>query len=484
MRRLLAACGAAVLSLAVFVPVAQAAAPDGKPSGQQVAFYTPVKWDDYGAKHDQPATAPDGATVSSTDQIVTVSAKLDSYNGTTSGGVMSWDVRIVPDSGGPASTCHEDITPVNNVYNDQAYIACPWDTTEAVDLTATSTTSQVQVQTYSRNWHVNDHGPSVNGRYSIQVTVTSAGQCRALIYCGPDSHKVVTYELYEDPGAQRWRQVFVTNGVAAPTGVNATFDQASNRINVTWARNPEPDVTYLVQEKVGDGGWAPVGTVPASATNFVRSIAQPGKYQYQVAAMRPAPTGDNSSATVTSKYVAAQVVTVNAVSPPTTAAAGSPGAAATGAGPDAYIDHSGDNGVTTTTGAPPPAAAGSHVPGSAKGASAAGHSTGSKSGGAAAGGESEGEGPDSGFSSTLPYSQGGAADGLGSGDSESPGGESMTPLVNVPRPQDARAFLIPLAGALAMFVLAAQGMYLLRRRAPITAGGPAVEDDFDDWMGY
>jgi hypothetical protein len=35
-----------------------------------------------------------------------------------------------------------------------------------------------------------------------------------------------------------------------------------------------------------------------------------------------------------------------------------------------------------------------------------------------------------------------------------------------------------------MFVLAAQGMYLLRRRAPITAGGLAVDDDFDDWMGY
>jgi len=184
------------------------------------------------------------------------------------------------------------------------------------------------------------------------------------------------------------------------------------------------------------------------------------------------------------------VVTVNAVSPPSTGAAGSgapgapPAAGAPGA-PDAFIDHSGDNGVTTTSGPQPVATPGSHVPGSAKGTPAAAHSTGSRSsGGAAANGEDEGEGPDTGFSSTLPYSQGGAEDGLGSGDSESPGGESMTPLVNVPRPQDARALLIPLAGALAMFVLAAQGMYLLRRRAPITAGGLAVEDDFDDWMGY
>ena len=56
----------------------------------------------------------------------------------------------------------------------------------------------------------------------------------------------------------------------------------------------------------------------------------------------------------------------------------------------------------------------------------------------------------------------------------------MSPLVKVPRPQDARSLLIPLAGALALFVLAMQGMVLLRRRPAMST----MEDDFDDWMGF
>jgi hypothetical protein len=485
MRRLLAACGAAALSLAVVIPLAHA---DPADNSHKMNWWTP--YDQQG--NIQPQTAPDyrdpsGAPVSGTSQVVTVRVDFPD-------GVKGWQVILQPEAGGTPSTCAENFVPSQSggAYPNHVYISCPWDTTRAVDRTLDQPTPASQAPDmyhYDHNWHLNDHGASANGKYAIQVKAWSAAQS-CLIGCTYGTS--IEYDLFQDYTAtpQRWREVYVTNGIADPTGVAAGYDAGSGKVNVTWAPNPEPDVTYLVQEKVGDGSWAPIGTVPASATNYVRSIAQPGKYQYQVAATRPAPTGDNSSATVTSKYVAAQAVTVSAVSPPTTGATGSaaPGAPAAGApdGANGFIDHSGDNGVTTTSGPQPTATPGSHVPDSAKGTPAAAHSTGSKAksgGAAAAGGEDEGEGPDTGFSSTLPYQdQNGATDGLGSGNEESP--ESMSKLVNVPRPQGTRALLIPLAGALAMFVLAAQGMYLLRRRAPITAGGLAVDDDFDDWMGY
>ncbi len=508
MRRLMAACGAAALSLAVVVPVALAAVPNNQNSGQQLQFYTPQKYGMNGNAQPQADTPPDGSSVfagngatcqyGSNQCEITVQAHLFSSadSGQPGGGVKAWKIVIQPAGGGAPSTCAETISPANGTYQDDAYLLCPWDTTRAVDRTLpdgqTTPTGTVGDQNFQRNWVLADHGPAVNGPYTIQVTVWSAGQHCVLGLCSvnPSKDNGTDYELYQDPAAQHWRQVYVVNGVAAPTGVNATFDQPSNRINVTWAPNPEPDVSYLVQEKVGGGNWAPIATVPGSATNYVRTVGQPGQYQYQVAAMRPAPTAGNPSATKTSNYVAAQAVTVNAVSPPTTAAPGSsadPGGAPAGPdGPSGFIDHSGDNGVVASgAGSTSTTAVGSHVPGSAKGTPAGAHSSGSKSasGGSAAGdGEADGEGPDTGFSSTLPYTQDGSADGLGSGNEESP--ESMSKLVNVPRPQDARALLIPLAGALAMFVLAAQGMYLLRRRAPVGAGGVAIEDDFDDWMGY
>jgi len=486
MRRLLAASGVAALSLAVVVPLAHA---DPADNTHKMNWWVP-----YNQQNQvQPATADDGSQVSGTDQVVTV--KVDFPDG-----IKSWQVIVQPEGGGTPSTCEEDYVPsqTGGAYPNHIYVECPWDTTRAVDRTLDQPTPASQAPDmyhYDHNWHLNDHGASVNGKYAIEVKAFSAAQS-CLLGCTYGTS--VEYDLFQDYNAnpQRWREVYVTNGVVDPTGVAAGYDAGSGNVNVTWAPNPEPDVTYLVQEKVGAGNWAPIAAVPAGTTNYVRSIGQPGKYQYQVAAQRPAPTANNGSATTTSHYVAAQAITVAAVSPPTTAAPGSGGGGGGGAagapaaggtdGPTGYIDHSGDNGVVAPAGGPAPTAGvGSHVSGSAKGTPASAHSTGSKSssGAAAADGEAEGEGPDTGFASTLPYqSQDGATDGLGSGNEESP--ESMSNLVNVPRPQDARALLIPLAGALAMFVLAAQGMYLLRRRTPVTAGGVVVEDDFDDWMGF
>jgi hypothetical protein len=490
MRRLLAATGAAALGLAIVMPVARAVVPPG--GGTSLDWWTPVKYDQQGRANQQPSTAPDGAAVYSTDEVVTVKAHFSS-TGNTPGGVKSWNIQIVPLSGGAPSTCSENIAPDNNGrYTDDAYISCPWDTTRNIDRTLDQPTpsNQVQDQGLQRNWHLNDHGPSVNGKYEIRVFATSAGQLCGLLTCswnGPQTQ----YELYEDANAQRWRQVWVNNDVSDPTGVGAGFDPGSNRITVTWAANPEPDVSYLVQEKVGDGKWSGGVAVPGTATNYVKAIDQPGKYQYQVAAVRPAPTADSgkgASATKTSNYVAAQAVTVAQVSPPTTAAAGPNG-------PSGTIDQSDAGGVNLPSDAPASTAPGSHVAEGAKGgaAVAAGHGGGPSGGGPrpasaglpggsstqAAGGEAEGEGPDSGFSSTLPYQpQGGSVDGLGSSGNEI---DSMSKIVKVPRPQGARALLVPLAISLAMFVFAMQMTFLVRRSRPATA---TPEDDFDDWMSF
>ena len=81
----------------------------------------------------------------------------------------------------------------------------------------------------------------------------------------------------------------------------------------------------------------------------------------------------------------------------------------------------------------------------------------------------------------LPFNQtqDGSADELGSGDGEV---ETMGPgFVKVPKPQDAREVLIPMAGALVVFMLAMQLMVWVRRR-PATAA--FTGDDFDDWVGF
>ena len=110
--------------------------------------------------------------------------------------------------------------------------------------------------------------------------------------------------------------------MSEPTGVTNSFNPADNKITVRWAANPEPDVSYLVQEKVGDGKWNSGATVPGNATSYQRAIEQPGQYQYRVAAVRPAPksdSGDGASATKRSDYVATSAVDIAQVTPPTTA---------------------------------------------------------------------------------------------------------------------------------------------------------------------
>ena len=267
--------------------------------------------------------------------------------------------------------------------------------------------------------------------------------------------------------------------------MNGAFDPTTNRIDVTWAANPEPDVSYVVQEKVGDGKWSSGEGAPAN--RYSRSIDQPGKYQYRVAAVRAAPTKDNGGATKRSEYVAAAAVDVAQITPPSTAGPGPNGA-------DGAPGDGGDQGVSIPTDptSPPATAGGRATPGKANGRASgptARPSGSNRSPGttAHAPGEAEGEGPDEGFSAELPYNRTQGDDEMaeedGLGDEEDV--QTLAGGV-VPKPRDTRQLMIFMASALTLFVFAMQLTVLLRRSRPAMAptGAQTYSDDFDDWLSY
>jgi hypothetical protein len=475
-RRLLAAAGAAVISLAIIIPVAQAVVPDGR--NQVLEFWTPVKYDQQGRPHPQPDTAEDGASVWSNDEVVTAKAHIGP-NGTGPVGVKSWEVRIQPVSGGAPTTCREEIAPSNNAYPVDVYISCPWDTTRVLEQTleVPSPKGEVEKQGYARNWRIRDLGPSLNGKYMIQVRVHSAGQTCGLVTCAPDPGKEADYELFQDANAQRWRETYAVNGIADPAQVANSFNPQTNRITVTWAPNPEPDVSYVVEEKVDGGAYQKIADVPGNATTYDRVIERPGKYQYNVAAVRPAGTAEDPSATKRSGFVATQAVDIAQVTPPTSAGPNGPDGSVDGGDPGVFMPS--DPTTTTATGRGAPAKSSSS--GRPGGFTAPRPGTSSRPTGSTArpGEEAEGEGPDDGYSATLDYGQqDGEIDELGEEEEEVasviPGG------VTVPRPRDTRALLIPMALGLLVFVFAMQMIVLLRRRPAMST----MEDDFGDWMGY
>jgi hypothetical protein len=470
MRRLVAAASLAALGLSLTVPLA---------SAHNDGTHT-MAW---GASP-KPTTANDGAQVYSNDEIV--AAAVDFTDG-----VKSWDVVIRPVNGGPPSTCHEDLAQTKGEYPTKVYINCPWDTTRATNHTLPGATlgSDASRPEFSRTWQSQDLGPSANGKYTIEITATNAAlNCGFLTGCQPANVPVEPHPLYQSgSNPPRWREVWVTNEVSDPTGVTNGFNPATNRITVSWTRNPEPDASYIVQEKVGDGKWTSGAAVPGNATTYERAIEQPGTYQYRVAAVRPAPKADSASATKRSEYVATSAVDIAQVTPPTTA--GSNGA-------DGSVD-GGDPGVFLPSDpAAPPAPAGPRASAPPKGSQASGSRPGGRivtgsrpsgsssrpTGSTAPFGEAEGEEIDEGFSPTLDYGQAGGDDEmteeLAEGEDEP---QSMMPGgVTVPRPRDTRALLIPLAAGLALFVFAMQCTVVLRRRPAMST----VEDDFGDWMGY
>ena len=473
MRRLLVGASLAVLVMTAVVPLA---------SAHNERYVHEMAW---GAAPN-PSTANDGAQVYSIDEVVAAKAYLTD-------GVKSWDVVIRPVNGGQPSTCHEDLVRDPNKspqYPQTVYINCPWDTTRATNHFLQGATSEADAGNvkFSRVWQSQDLGPSANGKYTIEITAYNSDvDCGLLTGCKPktpEAHPL--YQSGSDP--PRWREVWVVNGVAQPGGVNSAYDAATNKIAVTWAPNPEPDVSYIVQEKVGDGKWSAGAGVPGNSTRYERVIEQPGTYQYRVAAVRPAPTRDNGDATKKSEFVAAQAVDIAQITPPTTAGANGADGAPDG-DPGVFIpgDTPGTTGPGGARGSGParpgpstsrfsgPTATGFRPPGSA------GRSTGTTAGEP---GEAEGEEPDGGFSSVLPYDQPGEDFAEDTGDEEA-GPRTLAGGV-VPKPRDTRQLLIFMAISLTLFVFAMQLTVLVRRSRPALAGAATPEqyhDDFDDWLG-
>lgn len=462
MRKLTIATWLAALGLSLIVPVA---------SAHNEQYVHEMAW---GASPD-PTTANDGAQVYSNDEIV--AAKVSMVDG-----IRSWDVVIRPVNGGQPSTCHEDLAQENGRYPRTVYINCPWDTTRATVHTLPGSTrgDDADSATFTRVWDSQDLGPSVNGKYTIEITAHNANNPCSIL-CA--QYPVEQHSLYQSgSNPPRWREVWVVNGAGAPTGVQSAFDPATNRIAVTWAPNPEPDVSYEVQEKIGDGKWDTKGAVPGNSTRYERAVEQPGKYQYQVRAVRPAPTKDNGDAIKRSDYVATQAVEVAQITPPTTAGPNNADGAPDGGDPGVFIP--GD--TSTTTG--PGGTRGTARPGSSPSRSGptgfrptgtAGRPTGTTAGEL---GEAEGEEPDGGFSATLPYDQREQFAELEEGDEEA-APQTLAGGV-VPKPRDTRQLLIFMAISLTLFVFAMQLTVLVRKSKPIAVGADQnYQDDFDDWLG-
>ena len=379
-------------------------------------------------------------------QAVHIKAKAGFY-----GGVKSWAVEILApedaDYPGYGTVCE------GTESRSPAYvnIDCVWDTTA----------------------YPNDGGQAQNRPYVVRITTQGNS-------AGPHS---------ED------RNVIVSNPVSAPRDIRLGFVDSTRQATVRWQPNPEPDIiSYVVQERVGDGPWKNVGQAGGRATTFTRSLSAPGTYRYQVAALRAAGSGNDTVQSAWSGPASEpkQIVVAEPKRPETTTTT-TPPYSADGSGDPPPPADPGD--PTVPPPAPPPmssAAAGADP--AAPGPPAPDGSTGPgrngamvspiqhgapgsvRSGGATSGGLAappatkppkapneldEPEGPDTGFSSQLPYKQAGES-------AEDDGGVGRV-LVGLPEAiggDETRQMLVPLAGGLLLFVFAMHVLYISRRAAP------------------
>jgi len=443
MRKLLAAAILALLSVSLVTTAVRAADIPDSPDHF-------IDW--------QQETPADGIRINGPDVHVSASARFRD-------GVLNWEVDLRPQGpdGNPVPgveprVCRQDIAQTaNGRYPTEVYIDCPWDTT--------------------KGGRDNNAGLSMNGVYTIEVTVANAGDPVGLTGRRPPR---TTYGLYQDPSKQLWREVLVDNPVSDPTGVGRSYDSGSRTLTVNWNANPEPDIDkYIIQEKVGSGSWSKVGERPRGSTNFQKAIDKVGTYQYRVSAVRPE--------VAQSGWATTDPLDVTTTETTATTSGGAPGQAP----PD-----SGDPGVFVPTGAPDPpnTAPGGSSPSTAQPKPGAGPTFGGFPIFSAPSGRSGSSGAvaprpqnttttefDPGFSGTLPY-KAKTPTTDGGGQSALPGDDvppQTLPGLPIPRPRDVRALLVPLAGGLATFVFAMQMTFLLKRRPALAP----VEDDFDDWLG-
>ena len=443
MRTLTLAAGAALLAgSALALPVRPAQAQE------QAAFIT---WQ----------SPDDGARLAG--QTIHIKARV-----ADNAGVKSWQVEaLAPDGAdypGYGTVCEK----VEGGAPASVNIDCVWDTTA----------------------YPNDGGPAQNRPYVLRVTA-QAGARSGMFSNG------------QPPGPRHAdRNVVVSNPVSTPRNVHLTWADASRQATVQWQPNPEPDVvSYLVQERVGDGPWKNVGQAGGKVTTFTRSLSAPGTYHYQVAAVRAAGS-DNDTVQSAWAGPAAEPKQIVVAEPKR------PEASTTTTQPDA----AGPSGPTTDPGdptkpAPAPVTAAGEPNGQSGPGTPAGSTPGSsgdlsrgafvtpiqpgapgsvQSGGATVGGKvtpvtakpskqeepDESEGPDNGYSSALPYkAQAGAEKEKEEGDGA---GRVLVGMPEAVGGNDARHLLVPLAAGLLLFVFAMHALYASRRAA---AEAKALETD-------
>jgi hypothetical protein len=369
---------------------------------------------------------------------VTIAATADILGGD----IHDWEVHAVAPAGAPypgfGLLC---LGPGDE--NGEADIKCNWDTV---------------------GYPPPAGGPSVNGRYEIVVKVWEEdcpliGQCSRL-----------------EPPYERKRTVFVSNTVQVPSNVHVTFDGGSRQPTVTWSRNPEPDIRkYLIEERIGDGNWTPAGERGAGDTSFQRAaLVDGGTYRYRVAAVR----SDGRDSLFQSGWTESpDQITFNPGAPE------APGGPAPAPAEGEPLPDSFDGSPTTST----------TNKGGARGETPRGGSptynfpTGRSYGGGISAPStipglpgspsiSRSPEPDPGFSQYLPYKP-------KSTSTTGQGGQLAAPpprpeLGGAPKKRDTVGLVAPLAAGLAIFVLAMQFTYVVRRRPAITE-----VDDFSDWLG-
>jgi hypothetical protein len=352
------------------------------------------------------------------------------------GDVRDWEVHVLapPGAGYPS---YGLLCLGQGEDNGDADIKCPWDTTA---------------------YPPPGGGIAVNGQYEIIVKAWEegclVGSCR------------------QEPGDELKRSIVVSNPAVTPGNVHAGLEGGSHEPTVTWNRNPEPDIVkYVIEERFGAGGWVPAGERGSGDTSFRRAaLADAGNYHFRVAALR----ADGRGGTLQSGWTEApESVDFNA--PPTEGPGGPPPAPAEGEPlPDSF------DGSPTTTTAPRPGVR-SETPRGTTISPNFSFPSGNFSAPSAIPGIpgspaiSRTAEPDPGFSQYLPYQP-------KSTSTTSQGGQLAAPrtrtLVQPPKKKDPVSLVAPLAAGLAIFVLAMQFTYVVRRR-------PAISevDDFSDWLG-
>jgi hypothetical protein len=431
MRKLILAAGAALLAATALARPALAQ----QSSGDQAPV---ISWQ----------SPDDGAKLAG--QAVHIKARV-----AFDGGVKSWAVEaLAPDGAGYpgyGTICEKAEGGSPATVN----IDCVWDTTA----------------------YPNDGGPAQNRPYVVRVT--AQGGARSGMFANGQAPA----PRHEDRG------VTVSNPVSAPREVHLSFVDSTRQATVQWQANPEPDVaSYVIQERVGEGSWKNVGQAGGKVTTFTRSLSAPGTYRYQVAALRAAGSGTDTIQSAWSGPAAEpkQIVVAEPKRPEATTSTTQPPSADPAGDPAPPADP-GD----PTKPAPPPLFAagstgdpGTPAPGgtsgdlSRNGASISAIQPGApgsvKSGGATVGGlvgppatkpdkpakEEEQEGPDTGFSSALPYSRTDANADKEDGEAV---GRVLVGLPEAVGADDTRRLLVPMAAGLLLFVFAMHALYAARR---------------------